>query len=210
MIFFLVVILVVSAAVAIIGAIITALVARINRKRKILLALVSPFLFSVSWFFLTLIGMSVVAEWKGVDIGIGDSWYVRIDGDYALSMIDGTESGFIDFKGDQLQSDVRNLQQSGEKIYGSTDTGKYFSIDMKTSKISEYTREKDFLDNENLNNHTFSPESVGDYYNRRSSELAGYWMMAACVASLLASAVLVLVTCRFALFGRTLGLSRRY
>ena len=206
--FFLVVIFVVSAVVAIIAVIITAIASKQKRKRKVFAALISPFLFFFGSFFIAFFGATAVSEWKGVDIGIGDSWYVKIDGDYSLSMIDGIESGYIDFKDKQLESGVVSLQHSGDRIFGLTEAGHYFKVDMTSGNIKEYSRETDFFNAENLTNQTLNLEPVGDYYHRQSAELAGYWMHAAGIIALFISAGLVFLFCRFVVFGRTLGLAR--
>jgi ABC-type transport system involved in multi-copper enzyme maturation permease subunit len=203
---YLILVFVASVVIAIIAAIVTALIAdREHKGRKVLLAAFAPFVFFFTLFFTGFLGVVAVSGWKGFDIGVGDSWYVKIDGDYSLSMIDMTDSGYIDHNQKQVMSGVTGLQQRGSKIFGMTDDSKYFAIDTKTGHLAEYAYENDFFDKERLTNHDVTLEPVNDFYERRAAELAGNWMIAVGIAAFAISALVTFAICRLVL----LGISRK-
>src|SRR5689334_17827280 len=92
----LVAIFILSAIIAVFAGIITYFVsAKQKRKRKLLLATLSPFVGLYIAYFFALFGSAAVSEYKKIDIGIGDSWYVPLSTQCRLSFIDLPENGYI-------------------------------------------------------------------------------------------------------------------
>ncbi|WP_314242471.1 hypothetical protein [Empedobacter tilapiae] len=95
-----------------------------KKKRKIVFALLSPFIFCYSLYFFALIGSAIVSTIKDVDMGIGDYWYVPLNDNVKLSFIDSSDNCFLETDQDQL-SNVEEIQQIKNDYYIKTSDKSY-------------------------------------------------------------------------------------
>lgn len=113
------IIFIIYSIVGIIAGILTSCFAKHKRKQKTLFAIITPFILLYTWYFVALIASAVVSDKKGVDIGIGDTWYVPITEDYILLFIDIPELASIEKKKDgTILRSVSHIQHKGNYIYG--------------------------------------------------------------------------------------------
>jgi hypothetical protein len=143
-------------ALAIIGSVVLGTVAylltrpaRSGRKRAVIASALFPFAsiaFAAVWFFTyAFINGAVFHR----DPGLGDSWETPLPNGYALMMIDTTDQGTVYNPKTQGGSDsvasredtefgVRQLQVSGNRIFGARDSGYFNRIGQDSNAADTY------------------------------------------------------------------------
>lgn len=133
-----------------------------NKRRAVVVSALFPYAcvaFAAAWFLVYAVTNSVVFH---RDPGLGDSWETPLPNGYALMMIDTTDQGTVYNPktqggygfvagGKDSEFGVRQLQVSGNLIFGARDTGyfgrigqestvvdKYFELDSRDNHIAEY------------------------------------------------------------------------
>ena len=180
----LVAIFILSAIFALVWMILTRLLSKEEkRKRKILFAGIAPFIGFYSFYFLGLLGSIIVSEIKGVDIGIGDCWYVPIKDNCKLTFIDLPEQSYLDDDNKTLIESIEFIQQTEKNVLGKTYESVYFSYDFTKKDFKKYKSESDFISANNNQQPNF--KKTTDFYNDRRDEVAGTGFIIVGIISLL-------------------------
>lgn len=185
---YLVIIFIVSTIIAVVGGIITYFVS--NKKkigRKISLAIISPFIGLYTLYFCGIIGSSIVSEYKKVDVGIGDAWYVPLENNRQVMFIDLPEYAFIgkEENGEILLSEVAEIEEKGSLIFGKTHSNKYFSYNTKTDEVKDFNNEKELMSANS--GKAIKLINVYDFYFTKRNDIAGNWFIAVGILSLVIS-----------------------
>ena len=168
----LVAIFLLSAVIALPCAILTRLISKKEkRQRKILFAGISPFIGLYTLYFIGLFGSIIVSEIKGVDVGIGDSWYVPIKDNCKLIFIDLLEQSYLDDDNKTVIENIEFIQQTENSVLGITYDSVYFQYDLAKKDLQKYKTESDLLISINNQKNNFKKTTV--FYNDRRNELAG-------------------------------------
>lgn len=157
-----------------------------KRSRKIILALIAPFVAFYTFYIVGVIGLSMVSNNKKVDVGIGDSWYVPLKNDHQLLFIDLPEQASINNgNGLTLISSVAKIEESGNHIFGKTLDNEYFFVDLKTNSVKTFQTEKElsFLHIRKKLNLV----DVTEFYSERKKDIMGYWPLLIMLLSLIIS-----------------------
>ena len=176
-----------SVVVAFFSASITYFVANEKKRaRKIIAAVVAPFIGLYSFFFVGLFSLLVISEKKGIDVGFGDYWYVPISDSCRLAFIDMPEQAFIACNGDGTITDyVERLGQKKDKVYGETYEGKYFVFNTASNTLDFISNKEDWLSLQKPD--TAALTTALDFYGKRRDEVAGFELNIALAATLLVS-----------------------
>ena len=180
----LVAIFIISAVIALVWTILTRVFAKEEkRKRKIVFAGIAPFIGLYTLYFLGLFGSIIVSEIKGIDIGIGDCWYVPIKDNCKLTFIDLPEQSYLDDDNKTVVESIEFIQQTDKSVLGKTYDSVYFSYNLKTKDFKNYKTENDFLIANNNQKPNF--KKTTDFYNDRRNEIAGTSLIIVGIVSLL-------------------------
>ena len=191
-------IFILSAIIAFIGSIVTYFISRKERrKRKTFFIIVSPFIGLYTMYFVALLGSIVLSGYKQIDIGIGDTWYVPLSNNCQLLFIDAPELGFIEHDNQTVISEVLQIQQMGNEVYGKTNQGKYFSYNTTDNKLREFSNEIEF--NNAVANDKLILKTAIDFYYKRRSDIAGISQIVIGLVSLLSCILFVYLTRRIML-----------
>ncbi|MBQ9555466.1 MAG: hypothetical protein IJV05_04505 [Muribaculaceae bacterium] len=115
-----------------------------KRKRKILLAFLSPGLAIGIWTVCSVVTMLTTSTLCNVDIGLGDTWISPLPNGYEIYSIDLPGNGNID-KVDTSDSittfyetvSASKLQVIGDTVIGQrADNGDYFLLDTRTDSLT--------------------------------------------------------------------------
>jgi hypothetical protein len=141
--------------VAVIGATVLGIAAHLltrrspQHKRAVFLSSAFPFAcvaFAGVWFILyAVVNVAVLQR----DPGLGDSWETPLPNGYALEMIDTTDQGTVYNPRSQAVKDVissdqdsvfgvRQLQVSGSRIFGASDSGYFGRIGQQSKFVDSY------------------------------------------------------------------------
>lgn len=183
----LIVIFLLSIGVALIGGVITYFCSRQKRKRKVIFAMIAPFIGFYTCYVCGIIGSSIVSEIKNVDIGIGDSWYVPLENNRQVMFIDLPEYAFIgkEENGEILLSEVAEIDENGSFVFGKTSNNKYFSYNTKTDEVKDFNNEKELIIANS--GKAIKLTNVYDFYSARRDDIAGNWFIAVGILSLIIS-----------------------
>ena len=180
----LVVIFLLSAAIALVWTILTRLLSKKeNRKRKILFAGLAPFFGLYTLYFLAMFGSIIVSEIKGVDAGIGDCWYVPIKDNCKLTFIDLPEQSYLEHDNKTIIESIKFIQQTEKSVLGKTYDSVYFSYDLTKKDLKKYKTESAFLTANNNQQPNF--KNTTTFYNDRRNEVAGTSFIIVGIVSLL-------------------------
>lgn len=170
-----VILFILSLVCAVIGILITYFTSKKEeRRRKILLAFVAPFVGLYTFYIVGLIGASIVAEKKKVDMGIGDAWYVPLENDRQLLFIDLPEQAHIAKEDGRIFiSEVSEIEENGSQVIGKTFENQYFSYDTNTDEVKKFSTEKELVTS--IGNKTLKLVNAYDFYSDRKSEIMGSW-----------------------------------
>jgi hypothetical protein len=168
----LVAIFILSAVIAFVWTILTRLLSKEEkRKRKILFAGLAPFIGLYTLYFLGLLGSIIVSEIKGVDLGIGDCWYIPLSDKCKLTIIDLPEQASLDENSLVLVDNLNLIQQTKDKIICKTYDSPFFIYETKTSSLTKYKNEIEFTKtNPTIN---LNLTNAWDFYIERKNEIAG-------------------------------------
>lgn len=162
-----------------------------KRKRRIFLALISPFIviYTASFFMLT--GSFILSEIKKVDVGFFDSWYVPLGNNCQLLFIDIPEQAYIENDKQVVVSDLFQIEQQGNLILGKTYENKFFLYNTRSKELKNDLTE-DELRLLNLNR---SPKLMNaiDFYAIKRSELLRDWLIIIAICSMSISILLLYV-----------------
>lgn len=186
----LVAIFILSVIIATIASVITYFLSdKGKRKRKLLLAALSPFVGLYTIYFCALFGSIVVSETKNIDIGIGDTWYVPLPDNCQLLFIDLPEQAYIEKNGQTIISDVSQLQQRDNKIIGKTYSNKYFAYQTKTNELIEFSTENELI----IQNSNIKPKLINaiEFYTEKRNDIVGSWSIIVGLFSLIISVTLL-------------------
>ncbi|WP_126653463.1 hypothetical protein [Chryseobacterium aureum] len=157
-----------------------------NRRRKILLALIAPFVAFYTFYIVGIIGLSIVSNNKKVDIGIGDAWYIPLKNDHQLLFIDLPEQASINNgNGLTLVSQVAEIEEFGSQVFGKTFDSEFFLVDLKTNDVKTFHTEKQLSAlhvNKKLN-----LVDATEFYSERKDDIMGYWPLLIMFLSLIIS-----------------------
>ncbi|CAM3358389.1 hypothetical protein FLLO111716_06125 [Flavobacterium longum] len=204
---YLIAIFVVSAVLALVAIVITSIVAKPPKRRKIVAAALSPFVFFYGWFFMGLFATGAVSGWKNVDIGIGDAWYVPINDEYSMLMIDLTEEAYIQRNGEDILT-VRQIQQVDDVLIGQNTDGWYFSLNLHGHKLKLYQSREELLSARK--GFEVALDDVAAFYTKRKREILGIWMVIVPAATFLLSAAATFLFARLITYGSFLSRRRTY
>lgn len=159
---------------AVIGGAITYFASREGKSRNTILMIIAPFVGFYTFFICGFIGMSIVADKKKVDVGIGDAWYVPLKNEHQLLFIDIPEQASIAKEnGELLVSEISEIEENGSQIFGKMFDGQYFSYDTKTSEVKEFSSEKEL--STSLGNKKLQLTDAYDFYSARKSKIMSSW-----------------------------------
>ncbi|SHM22001.1 hypothetical protein [Chryseobacterium polytrichastri] len=184
----LIVIFIVSIIIAVVGSIITYFISNKQKiGRKISFAVVSPFIGLYTLYFCGIIGSSIVSEYKKVDIGIGDAWYVPLENNHQLIFIDLPKYAFIgkEDNGQLILSEVVEIEENGRLVFGKTLNNKYFSYNTKTDEVKDFNNEKELIIANS--GRAIKLTNVYDFYAVKRDDIAGNWFIAVGILSLIIS-----------------------
>lgn len=196
---YLIAIFAVSAVTALVATVITLIVAKPPKRRKIVAAVLSPFLFFYGWFFTGLFATGVISEWKNVDIGIGDAWYVPIDEEYSLLMIDLTEEAYIQRNGEDINLTVSQVQKVGNMLIGQNTDGWYFSLDLRDHKVKLFQSYEDLVSARK--GFDVALDDVGSFYSKQKHDILGIWTVVVPAATFLMSAAATFLFAGLVIYG---------
>lgn len=138
------VIIAISIILGLIGVLIALLVAKKpKRKRKLLLAFLSPGLAIGIWVVVSIATMLISSAVFNVDIGLWDTWSAPLPNGYHITSIDMPEMGQIEkiTEEDGITTftesvNASQLQVIGDTVIGRYQKGDYFLLDTQTDSIT--------------------------------------------------------------------------
>lgn len=138
------VIIAISIILGLIGVLIALLLAkRPKRKRKLLLAFLTPGLAIGIWVVVSIATMLISSAVCNVDIGLGDTWSAPLPNGYHITSIDLPEMGQIEkiAKEDGITTFTKTvsasqLQVIGDTVIGRDQKGEYFILDTQKDSIT--------------------------------------------------------------------------
>ena len=189
-----IVLIILSTIVAAISLLITFFISKNkeNRKRRFFLSVFLPFQFFFTIYILGLVGLIIVSEFKNVDIGIGDSFYVPINGNCEIQMIDILDEAYLECNNQVVINQITSIFPTKEKIFGETKDGEIFCYELNSSKLEVYSDFTVLSNNENLKSITFI--EISEYYYGRKNEVAGTYIVLVQVLTLLAAILITWIT----------------
>jgi hypothetical protein len=170
-----------------------------QRKRKIFLAIICPFIFLYTFYFCLLIGGIIVSETKKVDIGIGDTWYAPINDTCRIVMIDAPDIGFIECNEKVVVNDIIKIDQVENRIIGQMSDLKFFVFDVQENKLDYYSTEQELIENKHNNSYTLV--GVGEFQSKLYKKAIGNLMIFIPILSLIISVLVVILCRKLFLFG---------
>jgi hypothetical protein len=188
----LVVIFIAGVIVAVVVGFIVTFFSKERWGRKFILAIACPFVGLYTLYFAALTGSIIVSEYKHIDIGIGDAWYVPLSTHCELLFVDETELGYIACTGQAQIPDISEVAQDRNSIYARTDNGEYYVLNAAANKAEKLTGSPA------MNNSVLFKKASNFYFGRRN-EIAGTLLIVVGVLSLLVSIAVVYVIIRIVL-----------
>lgn len=177
-----------------IGSLITYFLVKKRKTRKTLFAFIAPFLGLYTIYFSGLIGSVLVSEIKKVDMGIGDAWYVPLKNNRQLLFINLPEKGYISNEetGQLLISDIIEIAEKGDDIFGKTSDNEYFYYNIQTDEIKKFNKESELIE---INfGEKFRLTNAYEFYLTRYKDIAGNWFVMVGIISLLISLLVLYIT----------------
>ncbi len=177
-----------------IGSLITYFLVKKRKIRKTLFAFIAPFLGLYTIYFSGLIGSVLVSEIKKVDMGIGDAWYVPLRNNRQLLFINLPEKGYISNEktGQLLISDIIEIAEKGDDIFGKTSDNEYFYYNIQTDEIKKFNKESELIE---INfGEKFRLTNAYEFYLTRYKDIAGNWFVMVGIISLLISLLVLYIT----------------
>lgn len=178
------------------------------RSRKLILAFWMPFLAVYVFSGICFWGNAIVANSIGTDIGVGDWFFVNISRNYSLYFVDTTEyGGHIGSSegGFPLVSDIVEICERGNVIFGKSENGTFFSFNVETEKPEIYANESALI--------AAIPEAenaelvpAGNFYRQKAGQLYGAWHYVILTLSAGLTAAVVTALCRITLKTATTNL----
>ena len=164
---------------------------RTKRLRRVLTAVIAPFLGLFSLYFTALILGIIVSLLVGIDMGIGDSWYVPVTNTTNLSFIDTRDKGDLvcKYKNIPYVCDVTHLAQSGETVYGQVADSTYFVYDAETYDLRCFDSETEF--DAYTSGANIELQSASSFYSSRVWQLAGVALILVAIFSIAVSLLLL-------------------
>jgi hypothetical protein len=203
-----VVIFILSCIIAFVSGLLTYFISnKDKKKRKIFLAIITPFQALYSFYIILLIGAIFISETKNVDIGIGDSWYVPIGNSCRILMIDLPEQAYLECNGVTLFSEVSHLQQLENNVYGKTFKNEYFAVNLTENISHTYSSENELKAKENIT--TLGLQKTEKFYADRKWEITRTASILTLIASVILTALGVFIFCRLVLYGWKLGFGKK-
>lgn len=188
----LVAIFIVSFIIAIIGVFTIFIFSKQKKTRKAIFLFTAPFVGFYTLYICGFFCSSIVAEYKKIDMGIGDCWYVPIKNNRQLLFIDVPNLAHI-AKEDRmlLISEVSKIQESHNLLYGETFNNKFFTYNTLTDEVKNFNNEKELL--RSISVKKLNLVEVDNFYSTRYNELAGSWFIVVGVFSIIISIAVVYV-----------------
>ena len=177
-----------------------------KKRRKIFLAIITPFQALYTFYIIALIGAIIISETKNVDIGIGDSWYVPISNSCRILMIDLPEQAYLECDGSTIFSEVSHIQLQDNKVYGKILNDDFFSLNMTDRASKRYASESELKMKEKIAQ--LKLEETEKFYHQRKWEITGTSTILVLIISSLLTILTVFVFCRLVLYGWKLGFKR--
>lgn len=175
----LLIVLFISTVLGVIAGCITALVCNPEkRKRKILVAFLSPYFFLITFGVSGLIGSIAVSMMKNIDIGVGDCWRVPLSDNYLFMAIDEPDVAYIradDAYGGSLVDGITEIQLTDSLAVGKTTKQSYFTFNIHNAHIRNYTTEEEL--EEALPELTLDLHDSSQFISERYESVAGGWLM---------------------------------
>ncbi|WP_326982122.1 hypothetical protein VUJ46_18205 [Chryseobacterium sp. MYb264] len=180
----LIAIFIVSIIIAVIGVVITFIISKERQVRKAVFAFSAPFVGFYALYICGFFCSSIVAGYKKIDMGIGDCWYVPLENNRQLLLIDLPEQCYIAKEdGMLLISEVSKIQEHGNEIFGETLSGKYFSYNTLTDEVGNFNSQKELMISKSVKK--LSMIKAYDFYSAKYNKLAGLWFIVVGIFSIL-------------------------
>lgn len=184
-----VLIFILGCIVAIVSAVVTYFVSNSDKKkRKLFLSAFIPFQVLYTLYILGLTGSIIVSEVNDVDIGIGDAWYAPLNENCRILMIDLPDHAFIECDGQSLVSEVLQIQQIDNRLFGKTSDNTYFALDLANHDSRMYSSSKALMESEKISE--LNLVETQQFYNDRKWEVSG---RAITIVGLLALGITILI-----------------
>jgi len=186
----LIAIFILSGIIAIVGSIITYFLSnKEKKKQKMFLAMISPFVGLYTLYFSALFGAIIISVIKNVDIGIGDAGYIPLIDKCELRFIDSPEYTYLENNGQEIISEISQIEQIDYLVLGKTKNDEYFSYDIKTNELKKYENETDLI----IQNSNVKPKLIKsfDFYVEKRSDVIGFWLIVVGIISIAISATVL-------------------
>lgn len=155
-----------------------------NRKRKMLLAFLTPGVAIGTYATCSLICMTLISIILNIDIGFGDSWSSKLKYDYEVASTDYPENGGIYHNHETILTDVSHLQEINDSVIGKS-CGHYFILNLRTGKLEDELTLRQF--EPKIHNHHIALMPMADYYWAKRKD----WYILAGILCLIATIVAV-------------------
>ncbi|MGH1520686.1 hypothetical protein [Chryseobacterium sp. JK1] len=166
---------VVGFIVGIVSSVVTYFAGKKERRRsKVVVAFMAPFAFLYTFYIGGLIGVSILADRKNVDIGIGDDWHVPLENNHILSFLELDEPGaIVEKSGRSVVWDVVAIEEKGNQVVGKRENNQYFSYDTQTNEVHEFNTESELK--AASNDKEIKLMNVSKFYSEKKSGLISTW-----------------------------------
>ncbi len=163
-----------------------------KRKRQVFSATFLPFQFFFTIYILGGLGVVIVSEFKGIDIGIGDSFYVPINETCEIHMIDMIDNAYLNCNDLSVISQISKILATEDTIFGETENGNFFCYDINSSEIRQYTDFMELMTIEKSSN--IQLIEISEYYHKRRNEIAGTAIIIVGIIALVATIMIMWLT----------------
>lgn len=132
LLFHLVLVFILSLAIALVGSLIVFFIRSKRKGRLYLFAFHAPFIVCYTFYFLYRVASMYIGQRYGVDEGLGDTWYVPLIGDSRLQIIDLPQNASIVKDGSDMVYGVSMLYQNDSLVLGKTAENTCFAFNGDT------------------------------------------------------------------------------
>lgn len=132
LLFQLVLVFILSLAIALVGSLIVFFIRSKRKGRLYLFAFHVPFIVCYTFYFLYMVASMYIGQRYGVDQGLGDTWYVPLIGDSRLQIIDLPQNTSIVKNDSDIVYGVSMLYQNDSLVLGKTAENTCFAFNGHT------------------------------------------------------------------------------
>lgn len=127
-------------------------------------------------------------------MGMGDAWYVPLKNSRQLLFIDLPEKGYISNEetGQLLISDIIEIEEKGDVIFGKISDNEYFYYNIQTDEIKKFDNESKLIE---INfGEKFRLTNAYEFYLTRYKDIAGNWFVMVGIISFIISLLVLFIT----------------